>query len=159
VTLVRALIADPEWPAKAAAGAARTIRRCTGINQGCYGSLLQGLPVGCVTNPVVGREESLATLAPATRAKRVVVGGGGPAGLAAAWVAAARGHGVILLERASELGGKIRLATRLPGRGELADLAGWRAGECARRGVDVRLGVDATAEAVLAFAPDAVVVA
>jgi hypothetical protein len=57
------------------------------------------------------------------------------------------------------LGGKIPLAASLPGRGELADLAIWRANECARRGVDVRLGVDATAEAVLALAPDAVVVA
>src|SRR5262249_33692438 len=59
VTLVRALIADPEWPAKAHAGAADTIRRCTGTNQGCYGNLLQGLPVTCVTNPEVGREDVL----------------------------------------------------------------------------------------------------
>jgi hypothetical protein len=66
---------------------------------------------------------------------------------------------VILLERTARLGGKIRLAERLPGRGEIADLADWRAGECERRGVDVRLGVDATVEAVLALAPDAVVVA
>jgi 2,4-dienoyl-CoA reductase-like NADH-dependent reductase (Old Yellow Enzyme family) len=161
VTLVRALIADPDWPAKAQAGAAATIRRCTGTNQGCYGSLLQGLPVGCVTNPAVGREEVLGhgTLAPAARTKRIVVIGGGPAGLEAAWVAAARGHSVTLLERADRLGGKIRLAARLPGRGEMADFADWRAAECARRGVDIRLGVEATAEGVLALAPDAVVVA
>jgi 2,4-dienoyl-CoA reductase-like NADH-dependent reductase (Old Yellow Enzyme family) len=72
VTLVRALIADPEWPAKARAGAAHTIRRCTGTNQGCYGNLLQGLPVSCVTNPAVGRETELGhgTLRPAAREAR-----------------------------------------------------------------------------------------
>jgi hypothetical protein len=161
VTLVRALIADPEWATKAQAGAAHTIRRCTGTNQGCYGNLLQGLPVACVTNPVVGREAMLGwgTLVPAVRRKRVVVVGGGPAGLEAAWVAAARGHSVMLLERATRLGGKIRLAELLPGRAEIADFADWRAAECERRGVDLRLGVEGSVESVLALAPDAVVVA
>ncbi len=145
VTLVRALIADPEWTAKARAGRDDEIRACTGCNQGCYGNLTQGYPVTCATNPVVGRESSLGsgTLTPASTRKRVVVVGGGPAGLEAAWVAAARGHDVVLLERASELGGKVRLAALLPGRAEMAGFADWRAGECARRGVDIRLGVDA----------------
>jgi 2,4-dienoyl-CoA reductase-like NADH-dependent reductase (Old Yellow Enzyme family) len=161
VTMVRALIADPQWPVKARAGDDAAIRACTGCNQGCYGNLTQGLPITCVTNPTVGREAELGpgTLRATSRAKRVVVVGGGPAGLEAAWVAAARGHDVVLLERAAELGGKIRLAQRLPGRAELADFADWRAGECARRGVDIRLGTDATAAQVLALAPDAVVVA
>ena len=161
VTIVRALIADPEWVSKAARGAAATIRKCTGCNQGCYGNLTQGLPITCVTNPAVGRdaELGLGTLTPAACAKRVVVVGGGPAGLEAAWVAAARGHAVVLLERSGELGGKIRLAQRLPGRAELADFADWRAGECARRGVDIRLRCDATLEDVLGLAPDAVIVA
>ncbi|MBM4267940.1 MAG: FAD-dependent oxidoreductase [Deltaproteobacteria bacterium] len=161
VTVVRALIADPEWANKARAGRTDTIRLCTGVNQGCYGNLTQGLPITCVTNPTVGRERTLGagTLAPAAKPKRVVVVGGGPAGLEAAWVAAARGHDVTLLERDRELGGKIRLAARLPGREEIANLVDWRIGECERRGVDVRLGVSATAESVLALAPDAVVVA
>jgi 2,4-dienoyl-CoA reductase-like NADH-dependent reductase (Old Yellow Enzyme family) len=161
ITLVRALIADPEWAAKARSGAAATIRRCTGTNQGCYGNLLQSLPITCVTNPAVGRETTLGlgTLAPAAARKHVVVVGGGPGGLEAAWVAAARGHRVTLLERSDRVGGKIRLAAMLPGREEIADFADWRAGECARRGVDVRLGTEATVEGVLALAPDAVVVA
>jgi 2,4-dienoyl-CoA reductase (NADPH2) len=79
--------------------------------------------------------------------------------LEAAWVAAARGHDVTLLERAPELGGAIRWAQRLPGRSEIGDLADWRIGECERRGVRLRTGVDATAETVLALDPDAVVVA
>ncbi|MBM4243884.1 MAG: hypothetical protein FJ148_08735, partial [Deltaproteobacteria bacterium] len=84
---------------------------------------------------------------------------GGPAGLEAAWVAAARGHEVILLERGPRLGGKIPLAASLPGREEIADLAAWRVGECARRGVEVRLGSDATEYGVLALEPGAVIVA
>jgi 2,4-dienoyl-CoA reductase-like NADH-dependent reductase (Old Yellow Enzyme family) len=161
VTLVRALIADPDWPSKAREGAADTIRRCTGVNQGCYGNLTQGLPVTCVTNPAVGRESGLGhgTLVAASKRKRVVVVGGGPAGLEAAWVAAARGHEVILLERAARLGGKIPLAATLPGREEVGDLATWRIGECERRGVDVRLGHEATVASVLALEPGAVIVA
>ena len=161
VTLVRALIADPEWAAKAREERAAEIRACTGCNQGCYGNLTQGYPVTCVTNPAVGRESTLGsgTLTPAARRKRVVVVGGGPAGLEAAWVAAARGHDVTLLERSPELGGKIRLAAMLPGRAELSAFSDWRAAECARRGVDIRIGVDADRASVLALEPDAVIIA
>ena len=118
ISLVRALIADPDWVEKAASGRANEIRRCTGSNQSCYGNLINGMPVTCVQNPAVGREAELGsgTLGPAAVAKRVVVVGGGPAGLEAAWVAAARGHEVVLLEQADELGGRIRLAAQLPGR-------------------------------------------
>ena len=100
VTLVRALIADPEWANKASDGRADEIRACTGCNQGCYGNLTQGYPITCVTNPSVGRESTLGsgTLTPAATRKRVVVVGGGPGGLEAAWVAAARGHDVTLLD-------------------------------------------------------------
>ncbi len=159
VTLVRALIADPDWAAKAKAGHNEEIRLCTGSNQGCYGNLLQGLPVTCVQNPSVGRERELGELEPASTKKRVVVVGAGPAGLEAAWVAAARGHEVILLEQSDKTGGKVRLAERLPGRGELSDFADWRTAECERRGVDMRLSTRAGADAVLAMSPDAVVVA
>jgi 2,4-dienoyl-CoA reductase-like NADH-dependent reductase (Old Yellow Enzyme family) len=161
VTLVRALIADPEWPEKARTGAVAAIRRCTGCNQGCYGNLTQGLPITCVTNPAVGRDEmlGLGTLTAAPHPKHVVVVGGGPAGLEAAWVAAARGHRVTLLERGAQLGGKIRLAELLPGRAEVADFADWRAMECRRRNVDIRLNHTATVDSILALGPDAVVVA
>ena len=108
-----------------------------------------------------GRRRSEAgRCAPAATRKRVVVVGGGPAGLEAAWVAAARGSRRDAAGAFDdELGGKIRLAAMLPGREELAAFADWRADECARRGVDVRLGVDADVDAVLALEPDAVIVA
>jgi len=161
VTLVRALIADPEWTRKARDDRAAEIRPCTGCNQGCYGNLTQGYPITCVTNPVVGREATLGTgtVEHARSRRRVIVVGGGPAGLEAAWVAAARGHEVVLLERSEGLGGRIRLAQQLPGRAELAGFADWRADECERRGVDVRLGVDADLATVLGLSPDAVIVA
>jgi 2,4-dienoyl-CoA reductase-like NADH-dependent reductase (Old Yellow Enzyme family) len=159
VTVVRALIADAAWASKARASRVETIRACVGCNQGCYGHLVRGLPITCVTDPTVGREAELGPIEPSPQRRRVVVVGGGPAGLEAAWVAAARGHDVVLLERGERLGGKIGLAASLPARGEMAALADWRAGECERRGVDVRLGVTATADDVLALAPDAVVVA
>jgi 2,4-dienoyl-CoA reductase-like NADH-dependent reductase (Old Yellow Enzyme family) len=161
VTVVRALIADPEWGIKAAAGRADEIRPCTGCNQGCYGNLLASVPVTCTTNPAVGRDAELGldTLVPATTPGRFVVVGGGPAGLEAAWVAAARGHEVVLLERSDRLGGKVHLAASMPGRAELAGFVTWRIDECARQGVDVRLGVDASAAVVIALYPTAVVVA
>jgi 2,4-dienoyl-CoA reductase-like NADH-dependent reductase (Old Yellow Enzyme family) len=161
ITLVRALIADPEWVAKARDGRDDEIRHCTGINQSCYGNLLQSMPINCVQNPAVGREDDLGlgTLEPAARAKRVVVIGGGPGGMEAAATAAARGHAVTLLERESELGGALRWARKLPGREEIWEIARWRIGECGRRGVDVRLDTEATADDVLALAPDAVIVA
>ena len=83
VTLVRALIADAEWPNKARQGRMNAIRKCTGCNQGCYGNLLQALPVTCVTNPPVGRELQLGrgTLARSASSRRVVVVGGGIVGL------------------------------------------------------------------------------
>ncbi|MCU1461875.1 MAG: NemA [Acidimicrobiales bacterium] len=161
VTLVRALIADPEWVNKARDGKAASIRRCTGSNQSCLGNMMAGWPVNCVQNPAVGRENELGlgTMEPAATPKRVVVIGGGPAGLEAAWVAAARGHSVTLLERSDHLGGKIRLAQALPGRDELRHFADWRIDECERRGVEIRLGVAADVDSVVALEPDAVVVA
>ncbi|HEU5301662.1 MAG TPA: FAD-dependent oxidoreductase [Acidimicrobiia bacterium] len=161
ITLVRALIADPEWVNKAREDRDDEIRRCTGINQSCYGNLLQSMPINCVQNPAVGREDDLGlgTMEPAATKKKVVVVGGGPGGMEAASTAAARGHDVTLLEKEDELGGNLRWAAQLPGREEIWEIARWRIGECERQGVDVHLGVEATVDSVLALGPDAVIVA
>src|SRR5262249_52715420 len=115
VGMTRALIADPELPRKAREGRLDNIRVCMGSNEGCIDRLYFGLPIGCVQSPVVGREREWGSLTPAAVPKRVVVVGGGPAGLEAARVAWRRGHRVILLEREAVLGGAILVACRAPG--------------------------------------------
>jgi len=101
----RALIADPHLPNKARAGQLEDIRQCMGYNEGCIDRIYTGRGVTCVQNPVIGREEKWAEIAISSRRKKLVVIGGGPAGLEAAQVAVSRGHETILFEKSSELGG------------------------------------------------------
>jgi 2,4-dienoyl-CoA reductase-like NADH-dependent reductase (Old Yellow Enzyme family)/thioredoxin reductase len=159
VGMTRALIADPEMPAKARAGRLEDIRVCVGASEGCIGRLRQGKAIGCVQNPVIGREAELAEIRPAGRGKRVVVVGGGAAGLEAARVAAIRGHRVTLLEAGPALGGQILAAARAPKREDYRLIATWLAAQVQRHGVEVRLNSPARAAEVLALEPDAVVVA
>jgi len=157
--MTRALIADPELPNKAREGRLDDIRHCMGANEFCIGRLYVGLPISCTQNPVIGLEAELGQLQPAATPKKVVVIGGGPAGLEAARVAAARGHRVVLFEREAELGGQIRAAARAPGRDEYGGSTRWLEHQVRKLGVEVRTGVAATAPDVLAERPDAVVVA
>ena len=112
VGMARALIADPHFPNKAREGRASDIRTCIGCTQSCVGHFYLGLGVGCIYNPVTGREGEWAEVNPATESKKIVVVGGGPAGLEAARVAAERGHQVVLLERGPRLGGQVNLITK-----------------------------------------------
>ncbi|MBI2847374.1 MAG: FAD-dependent oxidoreductase [Chloroflexi bacterium] len=160
IGMVRALIADPELPNKARQGRLADIRYCTGDMEGCYGDY-RGLrpPVGCIQNPVVGREKEWGELPKAERVKRVVVVGGGPAGMEAARVASIRGHSVILFEREKRLGGQIHVAADAPGRDELRQMVVWLSNQIMRGEIDVRLGKEATADAVLTLTPECVIVA
>ncbi|MBM4242743.1 MAG: FAD-dependent oxidoreductase [Deltaproteobacteria bacterium] len=160
IGMTRALLADPEMPAKARAGRFSEIRKCIACNT-CIGKVVHAevKTALCAVNPEVGHEREWRPLEPAPVRKNVLVIGGGPAGLEAARVAAARGHGVTLLERGNALGGAMCIAARAPRRDALLDFPAWAARELSRLGVDVRLGVAATAEMVLAHGADAVVVA
>src|SRR5207253_5980027 len=104
--MTRALIADPDFPNKAQHGRLDDIRPCLGYNSGCIDRIYTGRGVTCVHNPVVGRELDWADLPRAPRPRKVVIIGGGPAGLECARVAALRGHQVVLLEKNQELGGQ-----------------------------------------------------
>jgi 2,4-dienoyl-CoA reductase-like NADH-dependent reductase (Old Yellow Enzyme family)/thioredoxin reductase len=159
VGMTRALIADPDLPRKAREGRLDDIRTCVGANEGCIDRIYLGKPVTCVQNPATGRERELADVQPAKTPKKVVVVGGGVAGLEAARMAAARGHRVVLFEKAAELGGQVLLAARAPARAEYAGIVRFLVAQVRKLAVDVRLAVEATASAVLAERPDTVVVA
>ena len=159
VGMTRALIADPDLPRKALESRLDDIRTCVGANEGCIDRIYQGKPVTCVQNPATGREAELAEVRAATTPKKVVVVGGGVAGLEAARMAAVRGHRVVLFEKASELGGQVLLAARAPERSEYAGIVRFLAAQVRKLAVDVRLAVEATPSVVLAERPAAVVIA
>lgn len=160
VGMTRAMLADPEMPSKARDGRLDEIRKCIGCNT-CIGRVVHGevkTPL-CAVNPIVGHEAEWAHMQPAAVPKKVVVVGGGPAGLEAARVAGLRGHSVTLLERERELGGMTCLAAKAPRREAFLFYRDYAERELARLGVEVRCGVPADADAVLALAPDVVVTA
>ncbi|MHA1528766.1 MAG: oxidoreductase [Alphaproteobacteria bacterium] len=157
--MTRALISDPEMPAKAAAERLDDIRACIACNQACIGHLQAGTPISCIQHPETGREARFGRLRPARRRMKILVAGGGPAGLKAAAVAARRGHAVLLCEAAPQLGGQVLLAQALPGRAEFGGLATNLAREVALAGAEVRTGVTVTRALVEAEAPDTVVIA
>lgn len=116
--MTRALICDPQMPNKSERGHAEDVRACIACNQACIGHFHKGLPISCIQHPETGRELLYGQPKPSARGKRILVVGGGPAGMKAAAVAAQRGHRVTLYEASAQLGGQIQLAQLLPRRSE-----------------------------------------
>jgi hypothetical protein len=159
VALGRPLVTDPAWLAKAAAGREREIRYCVSCNT-CWGTIVEHRPLACDNNPRVGAaDEADWKPAPAPQRKRVVVVGGGVAGLEAAWVAAARGHEVTLFSASADLGGKTRLHSRLPGGESLSSVYDYQQVMAKLHRVRLELGVRATVPDVQSCRPDAVLLA
>ncbi|HEU4368498.1 MAG TPA: FAD-dependent oxidoreductase [Methylomirabilota bacterium] len=161
VGMARAHIADPFLLSKARAGRLDDVRPCIACNQGCIAMIELHQSVTCLMNPTAGREADWGegTLTPAPLRRRVLVVGGGPAGLEAARVAALRGHDVTLWERAPEVGGQVNVAARIVARSEFTYVRTYLEAQCRALEVRIECDVDATADRVLAFRPDAVIVA
>lgn len=161
ILMIRGLIADPELPNKAREGRLDQIRACVGCNQGCIGRCERGLRMSCIQNPAIGFEKTrgIGTTIPATERKKIVVVGGGPAGLKVAEVVAERGHHVQLFDRGDQLGGQVTIAAKAPSRDEFANSVRYLAAQIQRLGVEVKLGADVTPEMVLSLQPDVVVTA
>jgi 2,4-dienoyl-CoA reductase-like NADH-dependent reductase (Old Yellow Enzyme family)/thioredoxin reductase len=159
VAMARALLADPELPAKSLAGEFAQIRPCIGCCLGCIHAVFQQEPGSCVVNPDVGREYRLTGTTPASKAKKILVLGSGPAGLAAARMSALRGHKVTLIEERGHLGGLARIASFSPGRGEIMDIVAFFIRELERLGVEIRLNTALSASLVSTLSPEEVIIA
>lgn len=160
IALGRSLLADPQWPNKAARNEVDFIRPCVGCCLGCIHAVFQLEPGGCVVNPDVGREHLLADpLAETGEDRSILVVGGGPAGLAAARMAALRGYRVTLCEQKEMLGGALRLASIPPGREELGDILVYLEKELRRLGVEVHLNTALDEALIEEVRPEVVILA
>ncbi|MDN3268084.1 NADPH-dependent 2,4-dienoyl-CoA reductase [Streptomyces sp. MA15] len=156
VSMARPMLADPDFVAKAADGRPEAINTCIGCNQACLDHTFSGRITSCLVNPRACHETEL-VLSPTRRRKRVAVVGAGPAGLACAVSAAERGHDVTLFDAASEIGGQLNVARKVPGKQEFDETLRYFRTRLTDLAVDVRLDTRVTADDVTGY--DEVVVA
>jgi len=159
VVLGRGLLADPYWPNKVKEARARNIRPCLGCHQGCLGRMIarEG-PLSCAVNPACGNETDYA-IQPANEVKKVMVIGGGVAGMEATRVAAIRGHSVTLYEKNDRLGGHVLTASVPSFKKDEVRLLDWYQTELTELKVRINMGKKATAELIQKEKPDAVIIA
>ena len=158
IAIGKGLIADPELPMKAASGRVDEIRPCIGCLRCIDNQTVKGKGIMCSVNAAAGKERE-SEIKPAGRSKKVFVVGGGPAGMEAAIVAALRGHQVTLYEKQARLGGQLIEAVVPPHKDNLPGFVDYLTSQMTKRGIDVRLGIEATVELISAARPDAVVLA
>jgi len=150
VSLARPMLADPEWANKAANGQAARINTCIACNQGCLDRIFSGKTCTCLVNPRACKETKR-PFKPASAAKKIAVVGAGPAGLACAVTAAARGHQVTLFEQDKAIGGQLLLARRVPGKEEFGGIIRYYEEMLVANGVTARLGQTVTVDELRGF--------
>ena len=157
VCIGRGLMADPEMPIKAQEGRFDEIRTCIACNT-CMQSIYRKGRLECLVNPALGREQEMQIL-PTTQPKKVMVVGGGPGGLNAAWVAAKRGHEVHLYEKQSYLGGQLVPGSKTAYKREMQSLINFQKRQVELNGVICHMGQEVAAETVQKENPDVVILA
>lgn len=158
IYMARALLADPFLPNKVMANRDGEIVHCLR----CFTCMAERAATStrrCTVNPLIGREMEGDEIQPAPVKKKVLVAGGGPGGLYAAWTAARRGHQVILCEKEGELGGILKSEQALPFKHEMYELAGTYAALARKAGIEIRLNTPVTPELAAAETPDALIIA
>jgi len=158
VALGRTLIADPELPKKLSEGREEDMRPCIRGNEGCISRFILGQTQRCEVNPAVGREREF-RIVPAVDKKKVMVVGGGAAGMEAARVAALRGHEITLIEKGENLGGHLVEASVPKFKDDTKELLNWLLKQVDKAGVKVELKTEATPDLVKERKPDVLIVA
>lgn len=158
VCMARALIADPYLPQKVMEGRPEDIRPCQRCYN-CQGGMFVTRNMRCAVDPVIGNELRGQIPVPLTRPRKVLIAGGGPAGMVAAVTAAKRGHDVTLCEASDSLGGAIRYAKHVPFKKYLDDYLHYLIRQVGRAGVQVRLGARVTHDLAESLAPDVLIAA
>ncbi len=158
ISFGRESIADPDLPTKVAQEKYNEIFPCIGCTQSCLGYLNGGGTIRCLVNPLSGMENKI-DMSPAASPKKVLVAGAGPAGLAAAYLAARKGHETILAEKSGEPGGQFRLAAVPPCKQDIATALRAYINNCKKEGVDIRLNTEVTEDFLKEVHPDAVILA
>jgi 2,4-dienoyl-CoA reductase (NADPH2) len=158
VSMARPFLADPEFVNKAAAGRGDEINTCIGCNQACLDHTFGGKLTSCLVNPRACHETELNYL-PVTQVRKIAVVGAGPAGLAAATVAAQRGHEVTLFDSASEIGGQFNVAKRIPGKEEFYETLRYFGRKLETTGVELRLNTRVKVDDLLGQGYDEVILA
>ncbi len=159
INVGRSLLADPEFLSKAREGRAEDIRPCIGCNQGCRGrDRTKYFTLHCSVNPDVGKEREF-RIKPSFQSRKVLVVGGGPAGMEAARVAALRRHEVTLWEKSNELGGQLILAAKPPGRSEVKNLTRYLVKQVTELNVKISLGREVDEGLIEEISPEAIIIA
>ncbi|MFI3249592.1 MAG: FAD-dependent oxidoreductase [Eubacteriales bacterium] len=157
VSIGRGLLSDPDWANKAKSGI--PVRPCLSCKDGCYGCLVGGTSLHCAINPETGRESMVSRTLMATQPKKVLIIGGGIAGMQAAITASSRGHNVVLCEATDSLGGQMNLACVPPHKYRIGDAKDWFAGELDRLGITVHKNTTADLALAQSISPDEIILA